>query len=133
MRTQSFLKTFLVFKDTSMAQLIFFQVRDTSDTKSDIKPIKRPRMSLDMFGEGYLSCQESKSGNIKRLLLRFVVEKRQWKFCVSCLLANTEKRSEVVWLVTNGHVSQGVPRSERGHSLTLTPDERLLSLHVVPW
>ena len=116
-----------------MAQLIFFQVRDTSDTKSDIKPIKRPRMSLDMFGEGYLSCQESKSGNIKRLLLRFVVEKRQWKFCVSCLLVNTEKRSEVVWLVTNGHVSQGVPRWERGHSLTLTPDERLLSLHVVPW
>ena len=57
----------------------YFQVRETSDTKSDIKPTKRPRMSLDMFGEGYLSCQESKSGNIERLLLRFVVEKRQWK------------------------------------------------------
>ena len=89
-------------------------------------------MSLDMFGGGYLSCQESKSGNIKRLLLRFVVEKVNGKICVSCLLADTEKRSEVVWLVTNGHVSQGVPRWERGYSLTLTPDERLLSLHVVP-
>ena len=86
-----------------------------------------------MFGGGYLSCQESKSGNIKRLLLRFVVEKVNGKICVSCLLADTEKRSEVVWLVTNGHVSQGVLRWERGHSLTLTPDERLLSLHVVPW
>ena len=90
-------------------------------------------MSLDMFGEGYLSCQESKSGNIERLLLRLVVEKINGKFCVSCLLANTEKRSEFVWLVTNGHVPQGVPRSERGHSLTLTPGERFLSLHVVPW
>ena len=62
-----------------MAQESIFQARETSDTKSDIKPTKRPRMSLDMFGEGYLSCQESKSGNIERLLLRFVVEKRQWK------------------------------------------------------
>ena len=53
-----------------------------------------------MFGGGYLSCQESKSGNIKRLLLRFVVEKVNGKICVSCLLADTEKRSEVVWLVT---------------------------------
>ena len=77
-------------------------------------------MSLDMFGGGYLSCQESKSGNIKRLLLRFVVEKVNGKICVSCLLADTDKRSEVVWLVTNGHVSQGVPRWERGHSLTPT-------------
>ena len=89
-------------------------------------------MSLDMFGGGYLSCQESKSGNIERLLLRFVVEKVNGKICVSCLLADTEKRSEVVWLVTNGHVSQGVPHWERGHSLTRTPDERLLSLRVVP-
>ena len=72
----------------------YFQVRETSDTKSDIKPTKRPRMSLDMFGEGYLSCQESKSGNIERLLLRFVVEKINGKICVSCLLANTEKRSD---------------------------------------
>ena len=112
----------------------YFKFEKTSDTKSDIKPTKRPRMSLDMFGEGYLSCQESKSGNIKRLLLRFVVEKDNGKICVSCLLADTEKRSdEFVWLVTNGHVMQGVPRSERVHSLTLTPDERLLSLHVVPW
>ena len=77
-------------------------------------------MSLDMFGGGYLSCQESKSGNIKRLLLRFVVEKVNGKICVSCLLADTENRSdEFVWLVTNGHVMQGVPRSERVHSLTL--------------
>ena len=39
----------------------------------------------------------------------------------------------IVWLVTNGHVTQGVPRSERVHSLTMTPGERLLSLHDVPW
>ena len=116
-----------------MAHKTTFQVREESDTKSDIKPTKRPRMSLDMFGEGYLSCQESKSGNIERLLLRLVVEKINGKFCVSCLLADTEKRSEIVWLVTSGHVSRGVPRSERGHSLTLTPIERSLSLHVVPW
>ena len=61
-----------------------FQDCENSDTKSDIKPTKRPRMSLDMFGEGYLSCQESKSGNIERLLLRLVVEKINGKFCVSC-------------------------------------------------
>ena len=77
-----------------MAQESIFQARETSDTKSDIKPTKRPRMSLDMFGEGYLSCQESKSGNIERLLLRFVVEKRQWKILCSCLLSDTEKRSD---------------------------------------
>ena len=57
-----------------MIKIYLFQVRETSDTKSDIKPIKRPRMSLDMNGDGYLSCWESKSGNIERLLLRFVVE-----------------------------------------------------------
>ena len=51
-------------------------------------------MSLHMFGGGYLSCQESKSGNIKRLLLRFVVEKVNGKICVSCVLADTEKRSD---------------------------------------
>ena len=59
-----------------------------------------------------------------------MVEKINGKFCVSCLLANTEKRSEFVWLVTNGHMSQGVPRSERGHSLTLTPGERSLSFDI---
>ena len=75
-----------------MAQESIFQVRETSDTKSDIKPTKRPRMSLDMFGEGYLSCQESKSGNIERLLLRFVVEKRQWK--ILCKLFTSEHRKE---------------------------------------
>ena len=76
---------------------------------------------------------ESKSGNIERLLLRFLVENDCGKFLCSCLLSDTEKRSDIVWLVTNGHVTQGVPRSERGHSLTMTPDERLLSLHDVPW
>ena len=30
-----------------------FKIEKTSDTKSDIKPTKRPRMSLDMFGGGY--------------------------------------------------------------------------------
>ena len=49
-------------------------------------------MSLDMFGEGYLSCMESKSGHIERLLLRFLVENDCGKFLCSCLL---------VWLVTN--------------------------------
>ena len=53
--------------------------------------------------------------------------------CQFCSEASYIKRSDIVWLVTNGHVTQGVPRSERGHSLTLTPVERLLSLHVVPW
>ena len=76
-----------------MAQESIFQARETSDTKSDIKPTKRPRMSLDMFGEGYLSCQESKSATQKREVT-------------------------IVWLVTNAHVTQGVPRSERVHSLT---------------
>ena len=75
-----------------MEQESIFQVRETSDTKSDIKPTKRPRMSLDMFGEGYLSCQESKSGNIERLLLRFVVEKRQWKILFK--LFTSEHRKE---------------------------------------
>ena len=35
-----------------------------TDTKSVKKPPKRPRMSLDMFGERILILYESKSGNI---------------------------------------------------------------------
>ena len=70
----------------------YFKLEKSQDTKSDIKPTKRPRMSLDMFGEGYLSCQESKSGNIVKLLLRFVVEKRQWK--ILCKLFTSEHRIE---------------------------------------
>ena len=66
--------------------------REASREGSDIKPTKRPRMSLDMFGEGYLSCQESKSGNIEKLLLRFVVEKRQRK--ILCKLFTSEHRKK---------------------------------------
>ena len=33
----------------------------------------------------------------------------------------TAREVTIVWLVTNGHVTEGVPRSERVHSLTMTP------------
>ena len=56
------------------ARKIIYQVK-MSDTKSVIKPTKRPRMSLDMFGEWILILLESKSGNIERLLLRFWLRK----------------------------------------------------------
>ena len=54
-------------------------------------------------------------------------------FCVAAYSAAQKREVSIVWLVTNAHVTQGVPRSERGHSLTMTPDERLLSLHDVQW
>ena len=62
-----------------------------------------------------------------------MVEKDNGKFCVAVYSATQKREVTIVWLVTNGHVTQGVPRSERVHSLTMTPDERLLSLHDVPW
>ena len=63
---QSFLNTFLVFKNNmrngpeakiyAIGAKYWFQVWEISDTKSDIKPSKRPRMSKDMNGDWYLSC-----------------------------------------------------------------------------
>ena len=38
------------------------------------KTAERPRMSLDMIGEGILILLDDKSGNIERLLLRFCDE-----------------------------------------------------------
>ena len=55
------------------------------------------------------------------------------KFCGAVYSATQKREVILVWLVIKGHVTQGVPRSERVHSLTMTPGERLLSLHVVPW
>ena len=55
------------------------------------------------------------------------------KFCGAVYSATQKREVILVWLVTKAHVTQGVPRSERVHSLTMTPGERLLSLHVVSW
>ena len=116
---QSFLKTFLVFKNTHAQRtgsknirhwrkILISSLRNirhkiwhkTVQTTENVERYERRRI---------LILLESKSGNIERLLLRFVL-KLTWKENLwSCWSSDTEIKSEFVWLVTKRSRVQGVP------------------------
>ena len=116
---QSFLKTFLVFKNKhaqwtgskiyAIGAKYWFQVREISDTKSDIKPPKRPRMSQDMNGDGYLSCW-----SLNQVILKGYYWDLCWiwlgkRICGAADSATQKEKVRFVWLVTKRSRVQGVP------------------------
>ena len=101
---QSFLKTFLVFKNTHAQRtgskkirhwrkILISSLRNirhkiwhkTAQTTENVERYERRRI---------LILLESKSGNIERLLLRFVLNLTWKENLWSCWLSDTEKKSE---------------------------------------